>query len=260
MNDVAEIYDNLFQFEGNKKRTYYPVHKSFKPGRKNLLAIILDQIEIFDGERILDAGCGTGNTLFNIAGQYDIIGKGVSLSNQEVKFANSQVEKHQSRSTLTFERKSYDVSFDEKFDKIFAIESLKHARDLKTSLINLNEALESGGTLIIADDFVKTVFRTPLIESQINLWSAESFVSIDTLCTILEEVGNYDIRLLDLTESVALKPVVVLKIMNLLLGALTPVAGGSLGAKLRIYHGALILERLYHKRLISYHLVIAKKK
>ena len=260
MNNVAEIYDNLFQFEGNKKHTHYPVHKRFKPGSKNLLDIISDEIEIFDGERILDAGCGTGNTLFNIAEQYDIIGKGVSLSNQEVKFANSQVEKHQSGSTISFERKSYDALFDEKFNKIFAIESLKHSQDLKTSLINLNEALEPGGTMVIADDFIKIPFQTPLIERQINLWSAQSFVRIETLLTILEQVGNYDISLLDLTDHVALKPVVILKIMNLLPAALAPVAGGSLGAKLRIYHGALILERLYHKNLISYHLVIVKKK
>ena len=260
MSDVAEIYDNLFQFEGTKKRTYYPIHKSFKRGGKNLLDLILDEIEIFNGERILDAGCGTGNTLFKIAGKHNIIGKGVSLSSQEVKFANSQVERNKFNATLSFEQKSYDASFNEKFDKIFAIESLKHARNLKTSLINLDEALESGGTLIIADDFIKTVFSTPLIASQISLWSAKSFVSIDTLLTILEQVGNYDIRLLDLTEHVALKPVAILRVMNLLLGVLAPVTGGSLAAKLRIYHGALILEQLYHKNLISYHLVIVKKK
>ena len=60
---------------------------------------------------------------------------------------------------------NFDALLEEKFDKMIAIESLKHSLNIETTLNNLIASLKPNGILVIADDFLIKNSGEPVVES-----------------------------------------------------------------------------------------------
>ena len=83
MTETKDIYNNLIRFESRDRGGIpYPVHKKLiRPyGNQNLLEWLTTVVSFSEEDYVLDAGCGTGFTLFYLYDLYHIRGAGISIS------------------------------------------------------------------------------------------------------------------------------------------------------------------------------------
>ncbi len=259
MNVIGSLYDTLFDFEAPKNSGPYPIHKSLmlEAEQKDLVDWLMAHQLFRADTSILDAGCGTGNTLFKLHEKFGITGTGISLSEREVAYAKNHAEQL-GIDHLRFQHQSYDEPLDGTFDHIIAIESLKHAEDLKHTLTNLTGALVTGGSLIIAEDFLVTSSRISLAHQR--KWHTPAFTTLTTFLELLEAVGFESIQKYDMTDRMTWKNRYILSLLTTILPQVRRVTRGNLRQQLDIYQGALLLERMYSLGEAAYCIIIANKK
>ena len=165
--NVEKLYDQLGTLESRiLKKESYPIHKKliFKEENYNdLNDWLVDRIMLNVGASILDAGCGTGQTLFKIADDQRISGLGISLSAVEVELAKSYRVKN-NYPQLSFKISSFDENLLQKFDLIIGIESIKHSSNYKNTIRNLANHLNPGGEFWLIDD-IRTVTPDKLLNA-----------------------------------------------------------------------------------------------
>ena len=259
MSRTSAIYDALFAAESARHAAPYPVHKklNFHGKYDDLADWILDNVPIKKGETLLDAGCGTGNTLFKLARAHDISGMGVSVSEKEVAFATDWTTKQGLGDRLSFSVKSYDDTFEQRFDKIIAIEALKHSNDLPQTVKNLANHLTPNGVFIFADDFLFSASNTS--ERQKRYWNAPSFVDLMEFLALLEEMGFGEVQTIDLTNRMTQRPPWKIQAGISSLQLLKLLRTGDRKRQAEIYLGGLLLERLYARGEATYQLIMASK-
>ena len=107
------------------------------------------------GDRILDAGCGFGGTIFHwqarAGGTYD----GLTLSRVQLDAARREAQRRALGDVCRFHLRSYDQPVDANYDVVVAVESLIHSPDLAGTVANLRRGLRPGGTLAIVDDMAE---------------------------------------------------------------------------------------------------------
>lgn len=96
---------------------------------------------------VLDAGCGTG-TFLELVKLEDKKSKiyGIDVSENMIKASEKRL-----RDAHLLVESSEDISFKDKFDFIFSIDSFHHYADQEKSIKNFYEALKKGGKLVVAD-------------------------------------------------------------------------------------------------------------
>jgi len=160
MSTVSKLYDDLFFL--NRKANdeeVYPIHKkltyeSSKVG--NLYEYILHEVNIPEGAKILDCGCGVGfgsMLLAKTKPQTSVLG--ISISEDEIKQANKILKNKSTISNCAFQLMSFDELPANSFDLIIAIESLKHSPNFAISMEKVSAALKTDGQLIIIEDIAK---------------------------------------------------------------------------------------------------------
>lgn len=259
MNQVSQLYDALFSFESKRHDTSYPIHKRLQLDVRyhDLLDWILDKVPCSSGERILDAGCGTGYSLLKLAKENQVSGKGISLSAQEIAFANEQAGQLGLNQQIQFEVASFEYSLNEKYDKVLAIESIKHVSDVELVISNLTDGLQEDGALIIADDFVLERGSADLDKHK-KLWQVPGFDLRHRTVNNLKQNG-YTVNEYELTTNVPRRSKELLSILIFLVGLVLIMVPTKHRLKLEIYLGGLILEQLYNLRQVGYFVLIAHK-
>ncbi len=261
MAEAKNIYDSLIKFESRKHRGIpYPVHKKLKQplGSGTLLDWLITCIPFKKDDNILDAGCGTGYTLFYLHNLFHIRGRGISISSNEIDYARIYARENGLEKYIQFELDSFTTHRLGNYTKILCIESLKHSAALEQTIDNLLYNLSPGGTMVIIDDFIKHNNRH--IDKQKRLWDSPAFDYIERYTDEINKKKSVNIRIIDLTEFVPVRS--VWKI-NLLLVLSTIYNGMSLGKGIRnvnTYRGGLILEKLYARNKIDYRAIIVENK
>ncbi|AFY91862.1 SAM-dependent methyltransferase [Chamaesiphon minutus] len=119
-----------------------------------MLDRVIEQLEIVDGDRILDFGCGWGCVPNYIMSKFPHVRfTGVNLSHQQCEYMRHKMQDPQShlsggRFTL-IEGDLNEVQFTEKFDKILSIGVFCHIGNLTNALQKLASLLESNGKVFI---------------------------------------------------------------------------------------------------------------
>jgi cyclopropane-fatty-acyl-phospholipid synthase len=115
---------------------------------------VIERLEIVDGDRILDFGCGWGCVPNYIMSKFpNVQFTGVNLSHHQCEYIRHKMQDPQSylgggRFTL-YEGDLNDVQFDQKFDKILSIGVFCHVGNLTDALEKLSSLLESEGKVFI---------------------------------------------------------------------------------------------------------------
>lgn len=272
---VENVYNTLFKFESRFRLKHgqqsYPIHKklAFEKDIQSLTGWIEQLVDIPDNAHILDAGCGTGNTLLELCRGHERTGLGISVSQKEIEFAS---EKNALNDQCRFMVQSYDKPFTEKFDLIVAIESLKHSDDLQKSMVNLTNHLKKGGRMVIIDDFLihrntiankKITNKHPVghYENSIKKnWSAAHLFSKNELINILDKMG-YQHETFDLTPFVkrSRKFFLPIKLLSLymLTIMITPFKKHHI---FRIFYAGYCLEQLYRIGKMKYLTFVTDKR
>jgi cyclopropane-fatty-acyl-phospholipid synthase len=115
---------------------------------------VIERLEIVDGDRILDFGCGWGCVPNYIMSKFpNVQFTGVNLSHHQCEYIRHKMQDPQSflsggRFTL-HEGDLNDVQFNQKFDKILSIGVFCHVGNLTDALEKLSSLLESDGKVFI---------------------------------------------------------------------------------------------------------------
>ncbi len=268
--DTATKYDTLATFESwfSHQKNTYAVHKQLmfntndtNDGIDDINDWLAKNFPLKDKDILLDAGCGTGKTIFTYAKKCHVIGIGISLSKKEVALAREAATQLDVTNSCIFEVRSYDEPFNQLFDQIIAIESLKHSKNLQLSLDNLDSSLKHGGRLIIVEDMRKGIlpnnyFRNLLLNhwSLIDLYSKEDYIlSINTL-------GISQIQEVDFTHLVKVRKTwwsFTLVYFFHLIKMLTPFPTAR--KILSIFQAGFALEYYYKKGMMKYKVLVFKK-
>jgi SAM-dependent methyltransferase len=268
-HDVRRVYDRLSRFESRWIRLFtrkisYPIHRSLNFGRsertrtyRDLNDWILHNVRIGDRARVLDAGCGVGETLFALCRTHDITGLGISISEVEIERAKRAARGYSLTDRCDFFVRSYDDAFPEPFDLIIAIESIKHSDDLTRTLTNLATGLKHRGQLIIVDDFrTGGIEEDPFRKTFMDFWSLQHMYEERSCVEILKRAGGEVREIVDLTPFVEKKDRSRLTTSIKLLTALKRVALlPSLRNLCSLYIGGLILDYYYAVGTMEYKLI-----
>ncbi|MBU2503518.1 MAG: methyltransferase domain-containing protein [Nanoarchaeota archaeon] len=146
MLKIKEVQEKNKRFFDRAKRFYeFPFIKIIN---KFIHKRDLKEVPITPNSEILDAGCGTGMFLELIHKKHsDARLYGIDVSEKMLETAKKRLG-----GKATLSRKSVEsLSYKNRFDFIFNIDSFHHYADQRKAMINFYNALRKGGTLAIAD-------------------------------------------------------------------------------------------------------------
>jgi cyclopropane fatty-acyl-phospholipid synthase-like methyltransferase len=211
--------------------------------------------------RVLDAGCGLGGTMLDLAARGSAAFVGLTLSEQQAAVARRAAAKAGLEARIEVRVESYDAPPAGPFDVVIAIESLAHSANPAATIVVLAARLVAGGSLAIVDDLPEPTARgtRDLAVFQAG-WRLPVLPTAAELDTALERAGLEIAARQDLTAEVRPRTLAVIARLEALNRAVYRVApSAGLRALLDSYHGGLALERLYGRGLMSYRLVVARK-
>jgi 27-O-demethylrifamycin SV methyltransferase len=210
--------------------------------------------------RVLDAGCGLGGTMLDLAARGSATFLGLTLSEQQAEIGRRAIAATGLSDRITIRVASYDSPLDGSFDLVYAIESLAHSPQPHATLERLVERLAPGAFLAIVDDLPAAAARgtADLALFQAG-WRVPGLLAPDELAACLDRLGLTTVAHQDLTADMRPRSLARIARLEALNRALHRLAPAALRGVLDSYHGGLALERLYRTGLMSYRLVVARK-
>ena len=119
----------------------------------NKLELIADKLELQEGDRLLDIGCGWGFLLIEAAKKYHIKGTGITLSKEQHREFRERIEKEGLQDYLTAELMDYrDLpAMGQKFDRVVSVGMVEHVgRENYHLFIDcVEKALKDGGLFLL---------------------------------------------------------------------------------------------------------------
>jgi ubiquinone/menaquinone biosynthesis C-methylase UbiE len=124
---------------------------------------VTDTLGLRAGERVLDAGCGPGETAIYLAQRFEARVTGITVSRFEIDRATQRAAAGGVGDSVTFEYGDFmALSYpDATFDAVLALESLQNAPDLDTVLAELYRVLRPGGRISFSDFGLATTQGDP---------------------------------------------------------------------------------------------------
>ena len=268
MNQVSQIYDQLFEFEKEKKSgEAYPIHKKLDfqkveggEGLVDITELIFKRFPEGECLRILDAGCGVGYSLTQICAGTQHWGLGISLSKKELAKAREIREQYGLGNKLAFRQLSFDDEMGGQFDVILAMESLKHAPSWRKSYKNLTSHLKVGGHFFVLEDYVAPRLAAKAGKRFQALWSVPELYTEKEFLLESRENQLKLIERIDLDQALDKKSASLSKIKARIAGLFSSFMGkGKWKELLRIYEGGLWMDYLYAKGQFRYRLLQFEK-
>lgn len=164
---VRRYYRNLDRLSFFRERraegeTAHPVHRALAdseggpPSPMVIHGLMLEGIALPEGFRALDAGCGYGATMIDLAPKRGGDWTGLTLSPEQAARGRTAIAAAGLADRVRIEVRSYDTPPAGPFDLIYGIESLIHSADPAATIAGLARVLAPGGHLLIVDDMPET--------------------------------------------------------------------------------------------------------
>jgi SAM-dependent methyltransferase len=210
---------------------------------------------------VLDAGCGLGGTILDLARRCSARFTGVTLSERQAAVGRAAAAKNGLADRIAIEVGSYDAAPEGPFDLAIAIESLAHSPHPEASIAAIVARLTPGGRFAIVDDMPEPRARgTRDLAWFQSGWRVPALPDAAELKAMLARRGLAIVADRDLTDELrprTLARIAQLEKLNRVLQRLSP--PGALRELLDSYRGGLALERLYRFGLMRYRLIVAEK-
>jgi len=163
---LGGYYDRLAQWTAAARRFGYggghdhlTVHRALadpraggRPTVTRLHDVLLSALPTPPSGHVLDAGCGLGGTMLDLAGRCSARFTGVTLSEQQAAVGRAAAAKTGLADRIAIEVGSYDSPPPGPFDLAIAIESLAHSPHPEKSIGAIVARLAPGGRLAVVDD------------------------------------------------------------------------------------------------------------
>lgn len=136
----------------------HPVHRPLAdpaggpPSPLVIHRLMLEGVSLPEGFRALDAGCGYGATILDLAPRLGGDWTGLTLSPEQQRRGTAALAAAGLADRARIELRSYDAPLPGRFHLIYGIESLIHSANPAATVRHLAAALEPGGHLVVVDD------------------------------------------------------------------------------------------------------------
>lgn len=247
----------------------HPVHRALAdpdggpPSPLVIHRLMLAGLGLPAAPRVLDAGCGYGATMLDLAPRLGGDWTGLTLSPEQAARGNAAIAAAGLAARVRVLVRSYDAPPDGPFDLIYGIESLIHSADPAATLAGLARHLAPGGHLLVVDDMpepglppeparrlaqFKRFWRCPVAPDRAG-WVA----ALEAAGLVL--VGERDLNpLLQVRAMAAVAP----RLAALRRKAWLPRLLG-LGVRAEAEIGGLLLEGLQTEGWVRYRLLVARR-
>lgn len=165
--EITEYYDYTLPFYKNfwyRRGGSYGIHygmwnedtNSLKDALVNTNRTLASKVNINEGDKVLDAGCGVGGSAIWLAKEYDVQVAGITISEEQIQEAERLSRKEEVENKTEFKLEDFtSTDFDnDEFDLVWAIESVCHAEDKLDFLKEAYRVLREGGRILISDGFL----------------------------------------------------------------------------------------------------------
>ena len=139
-----EAYD--YNEEFYEKKSAYPTLIY----RQNYILDMIKEIQLTRDSKILDVGCGPGELLLELRGDYEFLA-GIDIADEMITIANNKLEKKMSNKNLIFEVGDIEnLRFEDKtFDLIICSGVIEYLKNDEGWMKEIKRTLKPGGYLII---------------------------------------------------------------------------------------------------------------
>jgi SAM-dependent methyltransferase len=231
-----------------------------RPTVTRLHDVLLAALPALPAGHVLDAGCGLGGTMLDLAQRCSARFTGVTLSARQAEIGRAAVATAGLEQRIRIEIGSYDSPPEGPFDLAIAIESLAHAARPAGTIGAIAARLAPGGRFAIVDDMPEPQARgsRDLALFQAG-WELPVLAGAAEIKGELARCGLALVAERDLTDEMrprTLARIAQLERFNRALRRVAPFA--ALRSLLDSYHGGLALERLYRSNWMRYRLIVAE--
>jgi cyclopropane-fatty-acyl-phospholipid synthase len=128
---------------------FHDWNEDIDTAQRNKLEMVCRKLRLQPGESMLDLGCGWGGLLIYAAQNYGVTGYGVTLAEEQAKFAQERIAKLGLSDRVKVECKDYG-SVQGTYDKVSAICILEHvgSDNFKDFYTTVNRSLKPGGLFL----------------------------------------------------------------------------------------------------------------
>ncbi len=121
-------------------------NETLDDAERNSLIKTCEHMDLIDGQKILELGCGWGSLTVWMARQYKNSQiTAVSNSNSQRKFIMAEAEKLGLKNINVITADMNEFSIDEKFDRVVSIEMFEHMRNYETLMKSISNWLKPSG-------------------------------------------------------------------------------------------------------------------
>ncbi len=184
-------------------------HKKHDGAIINMNKILAKIAKVTPNDKILDAGCGFGESAIWLAKNLGANVVGIDINQMQVNLARKLARNITivSDSVKFFVRDFMNTNFKENsFDVIWCLESACHAKNIRDFLAESKRILKNTGRIIVADGFLKKENVTKNEERDISKWldvsAIQNLVSVSEFQKYLAELGFKNIKFMDVTKNV----------------------------------------------------------
>jgi SAM-dependent methyltransferase len=247
----------------------HPVHRALtdpEGGAASPLVIhrlMLEGIALPEGFRALDAGCGYGATMLDLAPKLGGEWLGLTLSRPQAERGRAAIAAAGLADRVRIEVRSYDEPPPGRFDLIYGIESLIHAAAPGATIANLAATLNPGGWFVIVDDMPEPAMpdeaRARLAGFR-RFWRAEAAPTRDEWAAALDSAGLELVRERDLNPLLRVRSAAEVepRLATLRRQWVIKKAFGF-GLRAEAEMGGLLLEGLQTEGWVRYRLLVARR-
>lgn len=210
---------------------------------------------------VLDAGCGYGGTMIDLASGVDGRFHGLTLSARQAAIGTREARRRGLADRVALTCRSYDAPPDGPFDAVIAIESLAHSADPARSLSALASVLRPGGRFLIVDDMPEAAaLGSADLATFMRGWRCPALWSRESYAAAFARLGLSLVAERDLTAELRPRGEATLRrLEGLNRFAHRAIAVPGWRMVMDSHHGGLALERLYRQGLMRYRLLVGER-
>ncbi|ELZ00664.1 UbiE/COQ5 family methyltransferase [Natrialba aegyptia DSM 13077] len=174
--ECHSAYKKRWEREGHRSIHYGyfdQEHTDHSEAIPNMKRNIAERVGIEPGDRILDAGCGIGETATWLAKEYNVDVVGINISEMQLGLARNMAEDRNVEDHIEFRFDDFtqmDTIEDQSFDVVWGLESVCYAENKRDFLEQAARALTNGGHLAVADGFLTNPLESLTQQERRNLW------------------------------------------------------------------------------------------